>query len=161
MDLVRKLVRALGHLIYLKYVWYLWLRSCAPLPYPVLQFEFCNWKHENDIFADLTINRDPFCTRFFHYFLLVEGFKAKASLICICYYEFPLYPIIYLLICLAYNWVLCRPLALFKLNNKRASLCTVIISLYFQTLRLNTLELFAVELNVVKWVFMSFEKQWL
>ena len=158
MDLVRKLVRALCHLIYLKYVWNLWLRSCAPLPDPVLQFEFCNWKFEYDIFANLTINRDPFYARLFHYFTLVEGFEAEASLICICYYEFPLYPIIYLLICLAYNRILCGPLALFKLNHKRASLCTVIISLYFQTLRLNTLELFAVELNIIKWVFVSFEK---
>ena len=122
MDLVWELVRALGFLIYLKNVCHLRLRRGAPLPNPVLQFKFCYCKFEDDILANLTIDRDPSYPRLFHDFALVEGFEAKAPLIRIGYYEFPLNPIIDLLICLANNWVEGCRFALLKLDHKRAGL---------------------------------------
>ena len=81
MHIVTELVRSLLCLVDLEDVLYVFLSPRGPLPDAILQSKRRHRCLEDDLLADLAVDRDPLGARLWHNLRPAEGFEAEAPLV--------------------------------------------------------------------------------
>lgn len=157
--IVGKLVRPLCDLLHFENVEHHFGRPAAPLPNIVLQLQVRQSDLEHDLFSQLTVHGDPRRTRLRHDLLLTELFELEPPRVHVEQDELTFEPVLDLAVATALDRAGGRLCTLLELEDERARLLRVVVTLQPQLVRLDTLKLLTVPLDVVECVLVGLEEE--
>lgn len=120
----------------------------------ILQVQIRHLQLEDDLFAQLTVDRNPVRAGLFYNFSLREFLDNETTLVSICEDELPPQPSENLFIALARS-VATLLVALLKFNHDRAGHCRVVVTLHPHELRVDALKLLVVVGEVIHGVLVQ------